>query len=44
MTVDDVVRLVVEELGLTTSLPVPGGGNLEYVLEEVWSEGDLESM
>ena len=37
------VDAVVDELGLTKSLPVPGGGPLEYVLEEVWTDGDTES-
>ena len=37
------VDSVVDELGLTKSLPVPGGGPLEYVLEEVWTDGDTES-
>ena len=33
---------IVNELGLTKSLPVPGGGPLDYVLEEVWSDGRRE--
>ncbi len=33
-TIHDVINSVTDELGLTKSLPVPGGGNLEYVLEE----------
>jgi len=44
MTVTDVVDLITEELGLTKALPIPGGGNLEYVLEEVWVDGSSESM
>jgi len=44
MTVSNVTDLVCKELGLTKTLPVPGGGNLQYVLEEVWQEGDLESV
>lgn len=36
MTVNDLIDHVIEELGLTKALPIPGGGNLEYVLEEVW--------
>jgi len=44
MTVSDVVDMVIEELGLTKTLPVPGGGNLQYVLEEVWSDEGSESM
>lgn len=39
----DTINAVAEELGLTKSLPVPGGGTLEYALEEVWNEGDTES-
>lgn len=41
-TAQDVVDTVVTELGLTKSLPIPGGGALEYVLEEVWTDGDAE--
>lgn len=33
---------IVNELGLTKNLPVPGGGPLDYVLEEVWSDGRRE--
>lgn len=43
MTVGHVIELVMEELGLTKSLPIPGGGNLEYVVEEVWADGSSES-
>ena len=32
-----------EELGLPKSIPIPVAGNLEYVLEEVWTDGDLTS-
>ena len=42
-TVRDVIDAVVEELGLTKALPIPGGGTLEYVLEEVWSDDHVES-
>ena len=41
-TVAGVIDTAVTELGLTKSLPVPGGGALEYVFEEVWAEGDIE--
>jgi hypothetical protein len=41
--VGEVVDLVMKELGLTKVLPVPGGGNLTYVVEEVWRDGDVES-
>lgn len=44
MTVNDVITSVVEELGLTKTLPIPGGGPLEYVLEEVWWDRGTESM
>lgn len=43
-TIQNVIDQVSEELGLTKSLPVPGGGALEYVLEEVWSYEESESM
>jgi diaphanous 1 len=44
MTVDDVIKRVIDELGLTRSLPFPGGGILEYVVEEVWVDKNSESM
>ena len=37
-----VIDTVIQELGLTKSLPVPGGGALEYVLEEVWADQESE--
>ncbi|KAJ7167544.1 armadillo-type protein [Mycena filopes] len=40
-TVREVIDGVMEELGLAKTLPIPGGGNLEYVLEEVWTDGDV---
>ena len=44
-TVDIVVGAVASELGLSRSSPLVGGeGNFDYVLEEVWKEGDAESM
>ena len=43
MTVVDVLDSIINELGLTKSSPIPGGGNLEYVLEEVWIDGANES-
>lgn len=43
MTVSEVIDGIMEELGLTKSLPIPGGGNLEYVLEEVWVDKNTES-
>ncbi|KAI0028371.1 hypothetical protein K488DRAFT_89818, partial [Vararia minispora EC-137] len=41
-TVHDVILGVVDELGLTRSLPVPGAGALQYAIEDVWSERDVE--
>lgn len=41
-TVKDVIDTVVEELGLAKTLPVPGTGTLEYVLEEAWEDGNSE--
>lgn len=38
----EVVDRATEELGLARSLPVPGAGALEYVLEEVWTDGQTE--
>jgi hypothetical protein len=43
MTVGEVVDATVEELGLAKTLPIPGGGNLEYVLEEVWADARSSS-
>lgn len=43
MAVSEVIDSIMEELGLTKSLPIPGGGNLEYVLEEVWVDKNTES-
>jgi diaphanous 1 len=42
-TVEDVVRAVIQELGLIKALSIPGGGNLDYVLEEVWLDGSAQS-
>lgn len=42
-TVRDIIESVLDSLGLTKSLPVPGGGTVQYVLEEVWVEGDAGS-
>jgi diaphanous 1 len=41
-TVLDVVNGIVEELGLTRAIAGPGGGNVDYVMEEVWisDQGD----
>lgn len=48
-TVFDVVNGVVEELGLTRAIAGPGGGNVDYVMEEVWvseqgEEGTLHEV
>jgi diaphanous 1 len=42
-TTNDILKLTINELGLTKSLPLPGSGNVEYVLEEVWTDGASES-
>jgi hypothetical protein len=41
-TSEDVISTVMEELGLAKTLPIPGAGILEYVLEEVWEDGKSE--
>jgi diaphanous 1 len=41
-TTDDVIAAVSDELGLAKVLSGPGGGNVDYVLDEVWQEGDAE--
>ena len=38
-TAKDVINAVVEELGLARTLPIPGAGTLEYVLEEIFEDG-----
>jgi hypothetical protein len=43
-TVREVIDSVSDELGLTKALPVPGGGVLDYILEEVWRDGKAEGM
>jgi len=43
-TVKDVINTVVEDLGLAKTLPIPGAGTLEYVLEEVWKDGNCPSF
>ena len=42
MTVLDVVNTAIDELGLAKSIPIPGGGRVDYVLEEVYRKGDGE--
>jgi hypothetical protein len=41
--VKEVIAVVLRELGLVKSLPVPGGGTISYVVEEVWVDGDTQS-
>lgn len=41
-TVGAAVESTVVTLGLTRNLPVAGVGSLEYVLEEVWTDGGNE--
>jgi diaphanous 1 len=43
-TVGDVISLITRELGLTKTLPIPGGGTLEYAVEEVWLDGSALSV
>lgn len=43
-SVADAIHSVSEELGLTKSLPIPGAGSLEYVIEEAWIDGSNESV
>ena len=43
MTVNDVIQGVSKELGLMKSTPIPGGGSLEYAMEEVWIDESSES-
>ncbi|KAI0307002.1 hypothetical protein B0F90DRAFT_1807716 [Multifurca ochricompacta] len=40
--VREVSESIIDTLGLTRSLPGPGGAVVQYVLEEVWTEGDTE--
>lgn len=35
LSVEDVINTVCEQLGLVKSLPVPGGGAIEYAIEEL---------
>jgi hypothetical protein len=42
-TVRDIVDSILDTLGLSRSLPMPGAGTVRYVLEEVWAEGETES-
>ncbi|KAJ3859957.1 hypothetical protein EV359DRAFT_75418 [Lentinula novae-zelandiae] len=40
--VSTVITQVIDELGLALSIPIPGGGPLEYIMEEVWTDGSSE--
>lgn len=42
-TIMDLVTSIIEELGLAKSLAILGVGSLEYAVEEVWSDGSIES-
>lgn len=41
-TIEAVIQSVVNELGLSKALPI-GDGNFEYVVDEVWTDGNTES-
>ncbi|GAW03196.1 FH2-domain-containing protein [Lentinula edodes] len=41
--VSTVITQVIDELGLALSIPIPGGGPLEYIMEEVWTDGSSEN-
>lgn len=41
---EDALAVASDELGLTKVLGGPGGGNVEYVLEEVWKDKEVEGM
>jgi diaphanous 1 len=43
-TVEDALDVIREELGLTKVLDGPGGGIVDYIMEEVWEEGSVEGM
>ena len=38
------VKSTIISLGLTRNLPVAGVGIVEYVLEEVWTDGEQEGI
>lgn len=42
-TIEQVIDMVMEVLGLAKSLPIPGAGTIEYVIEETWTDGSRES-
>ena len=43
-TVLELKEAVILELGLTTTAPFLGGGNIQYVMEEAWVDGKSESL
>jgi diaphanous 1 len=43
-TVEDVISGVIEEIGLPKVISGPGGGAVDYVLEEAWIYGEEEGM
>lgn len=42
-TISSAIETIMEELGLAKTIPIPGAGNLEYVMEEVWIDGESQS-
>lgn len=42
-TIEQVIDMVMEVLGLAKSLPISGAGTIEYVIEEMWTDGSRES-
>lgn len=43
-TVEDVLDVVSDELGLTKVLEGPGGCNVDYIMEEVWGDENTEGL
>lgn len=43
-TAEEVLAAIVDEFGLSKAMDGPGGGNIDYVLEEVWQDGEAEGM
>lgn len=43
-TVEDVINGVIEEIGLPKVISGPGGGTVDYCLEEAWISGEDEGM
>lgn len=44
MTVGDVISTVCEQLGLAKSLPMTGGGAIDYAIEEVRNNNGLSIL